>query len=151
MSAPRPYVTDPFHPLTSISGNFYIHTTVFQLFFPCGIFERFMVRCRFLNCARILVGRLRTIAKVLFCSLWYVLYKIDGTHAHLLNKGFRPLPRAALPKFSYLLSFVLCFSVFFFFFLFVFKANISFCKFQVLLLYDTWQVRTFVNTLWTIL
>ena len=40
MSAPRPRVTEPFHPLSSINNwqqLLYIYTPVFQFFPPCGL------------------------------------------------------------------------------------------------------------------
>ena len=47
MSAPRPYVTDPFHPLSSIhiTNNFYLYRTVSWLFPTCDTFKCVLVRC----------------------------------------------------------------------------------------------------------
>ena len=47
MSAPRPYVTDPFHPLSSIhiTNNFHLYRTVSWLFPTCDTFKCVLVRC----------------------------------------------------------------------------------------------------------
>ena len=51
MSAPKPYVTDPFRPLSSINNWYqFLYTTAFQLFHPCGM-SKCVLRWIFNDCA----------------------------------------------------------------------------------------------------
>ena len=74
MSAPRPYETDPFHPLGSISNmnNFYIYTIVYQLFLPCGTYK-----CLYMTIAHVRSQKTQIMIPSHFFPLRYMLVCIE--------------------------------------------------------------------------
>ena len=83
MSAPRPCVTDPFHPLGSVSNNWsflYIYESVTSYFFHV-VRKSASLHDRYLTIAHVLFNTLcpglRTIIQDILTSILYVLARIE--------------------------------------------------------------------------
>ena len=85
MSAPRPYVTNPFHPLSSIRKNKYFPYLYQSVPIFSSKWYAYVCQLR-MCCSKILSPRSRTIIQVILISILYVLARIVFFQAHFLKK-----------------------------------------------------------------